>query len=369
MLRRLFRFGSQLEVLDPTEEGSLEVIRRFQGYKALNRVLWAGWRRLPTTGYSQLPAVATSWLADHLASKYVPPSTIFHGWMALCLACLQVAKRQGAITMIETAALHFRQWQDEVLTECRHFGINPRVCSTILPPPLIARAEREYDLCDKIVVLSSVARRSFEKFGYGHKAVSVWPGVDHVYFAPPARSARPSLFRVCYVGRVELAKGVGYLLEAWNRLGLLRAALLLIGDIKPEMNSLLKRYAGASVRLVGALPQKCVATQYHQSNVLAFPSVNEGMGMALLEAMASGLPIIGTDRTGAPDLITHGKEGFVVPARNIDALAEAILWCYRHPDETAAMGRAARAKVEQQFTLAHHAERQITLYRALLEPN
>jgi len=51
------------------------------------------------------------------------------------------------------------------------------------------------------------------------------------------------LNRCCYVGRVELAKGVGYLLEARNRLGLLRAELLLVGEIKPEMNSLLKRYA------------------------------------------------------------------------------------------------------------------------------
>jgi len=90
--------------------------------------------------------------------------------------------------------------------------------------------------------------------------------------------------------------------------------------------------------------------------------------MVLLEAMASGLPVVATDRTGAPDLITHGKEGFIVPARNVEALAEAILWCYRHPDETAAMGRAARAKVEQQFTLSHHAERQIALYRSLVRP-
>jgi len=368
MLRRLLRFGSELEVLDPNETGSLEVVRRFHTYRAVSRVVWAGWRRLPGTGYSQLPVVATSWLADRLASKYVPPSSIFHGWMALCLACLGVAKRQGAITLIETAALHFQQWQDEVITECNYFDVNPRKCGAVLPRPLIRRVQREYELCDKIIVLSSVARRSFEKFGYADKAVPVWPGVDHVYFAPPAKPEPPSLFRVCYVGRVELAKGVGYLLQAWNRLGLLRAELLLIGEIKPEMGPLLKRYASANVRLVGALPFKGVAAHYRQSSMFAFPSVNEGLGMVLLEAMASGLPVVATDRTGAPDLITHGKEGFIVPARNVEALAEAILWCYRHPDETAAMGRAARAKVEQQFTLSHHAERQIALYRSLVRP-
>src|ERR1051325_4955170 len=99
MLRRLFRFGPQVEILEPNGTGSLEVVRRFRSYGWANRLLWAAWRRLPGTRYSQLPAVATSWLADRLASHYVPGCSIFHGWMALCLASLEVAKRQGAIAI------------------------------------------------------------------------------------------------------------------------------------------------------------------------------------------------------------------------------------------------------------------------------
>ncbi|MGH7869324.1 MAG: glycosyltransferase family 4 protein, partial [Candidatus Dormibacteraceae bacterium] len=294
MLRRLLSFGPELEVLDPNGTASLKVLRRFPEYKVVNRLLWAAWKRLPGTGRSQLPKVATCWLADRLASKYVPPCSIFHGWLAVCLACLKAAKRQGAITIVQNPTLHLQQWQDEVMAECGHFGINPRNCWTILPTSLIRRAQREYELCDKIIVLSSVARRSFEQFGYDNKTVVVWPGVDHLLFSPPVKYSPPSLFRACYVGRIEVAKGVGYLLQAWKRLRLDRAELLLVGAIQPEMKPLLAEYASANVKLAGWLPPEEVAERYRQSSIFAFPSVNEGMGLVLLEAMACGLPVIAT---------------------------------------------------------------------------
>jgi glycosyltransferase involved in cell wall biosynthesis len=367
MLRRLLRFGGglDLEVLDANEAASLEVVKRFSEYEAVNRILWGVWRRLPGTGHSQLPKVASTWLADRLASKYVSPASIFHGLLGACLACLKVAKGHGAITVVENPTPHLEHWQDEVIAECNKFGINPRNCEALLPAALIDRARREYELCDRIIVLSSAARRSFEQFGYAAKAEVVWPGVDHLFFTPAPELKPPRLFRACYVGRVEVAKGVGYLLQAWKRLGLVRAELLLVGEVKLEMDSLLKSCAGANVRLVGVLPPKEVSERYRESSVFVFPSANEGLGMVLLEAMASGLPVISTEKTGAPDFVSEGKEGFVVPARNVDALADRILWCYQHPEETMAMGRAARAKVEREFRLSHYEERQVALYRSL----
>ena len=366
ILRRVLRFGGgmDLEVLDANEAGSLELVKRFSKCEVVNRIVWGVWRRLPGTAHSQLPKVASTWLADRLASKYLLPTSIFHGLLGVCFACLQAAKRYGAITVVENPTLHLQQWQDEVIAECRQFGINPRNCDALLPTPLIDRARREYELCDKIIVLSSRARQSFEPFACADKAVVLWPGVDHLFFTPAPEPSPCRLFRACYVGRVEVAKGLGYLLQAWKRLALARAELLLVGEVKPEMNSLLKSCA-ANVRLLGVLPPKELAQSYRKSSVFVFPSANEGLGIVLLEAMASGLAVVSTDKTGAPDFISEGKEGFVVAARNVDVLAERILWCYQHPNETMAMGRAARAKVEQQFTLSHYEERQIALYRSL----
>jgi glycosyltransferase involved in cell wall biosynthesis len=280
------------------------------------------------------------------------------------LASLHKAKRQGALTILESPMVHLHQWQEQVLAECNHFGVKARNCGAILPMPIIHRAQREYEVCDRIQVLSSVARRSFERLGYAHKTVVIWPGVDHFFYRPSVEPRPPRLFRACYVGRVELAKGIGYLLEAWKRLALPNAELLLVGEIRPEINFLLRDSGGANVRLAGILPPEEVAKCYRESSLLVFPSVNEGFGLVLLEAMASGLPVAATDKSGAEDCITQGKDGFVVPARNVDALAETILWYFRHRDETLAMGRAARVKVEQQFTLSHYEERQIALYRS-----
>jgi len=365
MLRRLLSFRPEPEVADPNPAGSMEVVKRFPGFKAANRILWAGWKRLPGTAHSHVPKVASTWLADRLASKYVPPSTVFHGLAGTCLACMQAAKRLGAATVLESPTLHLRQWQDEVMAECAHFGVDPRDCDSILPESLIRRVQGEYDLCDWIIVLSSATRQSFAQFGFAEKTILVWPGVDHLLFTPPREIKPAPLFRVSYVGRVEIAKGVGYLLEAWNRLGLPGAELVLVGMVRPEVETLLRRYGDTSVRLPGSLPPAQVANCYRDSSVFAFPSVNEGLGMVLLEAMSSGLPVIATDRTGAPDLVTDGKEGFVVPARNVDALAERILWCYQHRDQARAMGWAARIKVEEQFTLEHYEQRQINVCRQL----
>jgi glycosyltransferase involved in cell wall biosynthesis len=366
MLRRMLRFGPELEVLDPDGTGSLKVRRRFPEYKMVNRFVWATWKRLPGTGSSQLPKVATCWLADRLASVYVPPSNIFHGWLAVCLACLKAAKRQDAITIVQNPTLHLQHWQDEVMVERNHFGIDPRICGSVLPTSLIRRVQREYEMCDSIIVLSSVAKRSFEQFGYANKTIVVSPGVDHLFFRPTAKPSARTLFRVCYVGRVEVAKGIGYLLDAWKRLALAGAELLLIGEIQPEGKALLGKYLSNNVKLLGWLPPQELAEHYRQSSILVLPSVNEGMGLVLLEAMACGLPVIASDRTGAPDCVADGKEGFVIPARDVEALTETILWCYRHPDAIMAMGSAARARVEREFTLSHYEDRQIALYRSLV---
>jgi glycosyltransferase involved in cell wall biosynthesis len=81
--------------------------------------------------------------------------------------------------------------------------------------------------------------------------------------------------------------------------------------------------------------------------VFVFPSLVEGFGLVLLEAMACGIPIITTPNTGGPDIIIDGIEGFIIPIRDVEALKVKIAWCYSHPQELAKMGIAARKKAEQ----------------------
>lgn len=363
MLKRMFRLGPDLEVLEPGDGESMRVIRRFPQSKLVNRVLWGVWRRLPGTGCSHLPMAASCWLADRWASRYVISTRIFHGLTGVSLAAMRQARQQGSVTILESPMAHLQEWQQQVMAECDRFGVRHRDCGAILPAPMIRRARLEYQLCDRIQVLSSAARRSFERLGHAGKTEVILPGVDHTFFRPPNQPRSNSIFRACYVGRVELAKGLGYLLTAWKQLSLPHAELVLIGEIRPEMHSLLKDCSSSNIRVMGSLPLKEVALFYRESNLFVFPSVNEGLATVLLEAMASGLPVVATQESGAEDCVTEGKDGFVVPARSVGAIVGTILWCYEHPSEISAMGRAARAKVESRFTLSHYEDRQIALYQ------
>ena len=365
MLRRVVGSGPYLEILEPGDDGSLEVVRRFPIYRAVNRVLWGTWKRLPKKWRPPSPVMATVLLQERLCSRWIPKCDVFHGWMGQSLACLSEAKRQGASTLIENAGRHpgdFHRAPDE---ECDRFNIEQSERSPLLPTALIRRMEREYELCDRIVVPSTVACESFARFGYSAKAVAVFPGVDEQFFSPLSQPAGRTKFRVCFTGRIELSKGAGYLLQAWKRLALPDAELVLAGEIRPEMNSLLETYADSSVRMTGFLPARELLQHYRESDLFVFPSVNEGLAQVLLEAMASGLPVVASDLSGAGDCVTHGMEGFITPARDVERLAEAILWCYQHREENLAMGRAARARIESQFTLSHYNQRMIAVYRSV----
>jgi glycosyltransferase involved in cell wall biosynthesis len=370
MLRRVFELGPHFEVQEPDGDGSLKTITRFPVFRFSTRVVWAIWRRLPWRLRPRPPAGLNVWLTDRLLANWIAPSTIFHGRTASCLASLGAAKRQGMVTLVEAASRHPRHWKQTDLEECRRLGVNSRDGSGNPSEMLLRRRDREFDLCDRIVVPSTVARQSFAEMGYGGKTEVVPIGVDIDVFFPKRVNPRSGataapVFRACYVGRIEPAKGVGYLLQAWKRLALPRAELVLAGEAMPAMNSWLKGFSDCNVRLAGFLSPYEVAQCYRDSNLFVLPSPNEGLAMVLLEAMASGLPAVATDMTGAVDCVENGKEGLIVPARDVDALADAILWCYQHPDESRAMGLAARARIESHFTLDHYNQRQIALYRSL----
>ncbi len=369
MLRRLLTSNPYLEIQDPNGNGSLHEIKRFPLNRIVNGVLWGAWRRLPKGWRPRSPVMVTVLMRDQLWSRWIPPCSVFHGWMGQSLVSLPAAKRQGARTLVENAGRHPGHFHKAPWEECQRFKIKPSQHSPLLPTALIRRMEREYAICDRIVVPSNLARSSFAEFGLADKTSVVFPGVDEQFFSPGPRQVEPqpqrSLFRVCFAGRLELSKGAGYLLQAWKRLGLANAELVLAGEVRPEMKELLETHARSSVRTAGFLTIEKLVELYRESDLFVFPSVNEGLAQVLLEAMAAGLPVVSTELSGACDCVTEGKEGFIVPARDVDRTAHAIQWCYDHRDETRAMGRAARARIENQFTLEHYNQRMIALYRGL----
>jgi len=365
MLRRVFSPGPYLEIQDPEPDGSLQTVKRFPVSQFVNRVTWGLWRRIPARIRPRQPVMVTVQLTDRAWSGWIPRCTVFHGWIGYSLACLGSAKRQGTVTLLENPGRHPRLWHQSNVEECERFGIRPRDQSLALTSRQVRRMECEFEICDRVAVPSTVSYQSFVECGLGEKAVIVPTGVDADFFSPAARPREDSQFRVCFVGRVELTKGIGYLLQAWKRLALPNAELVLVGDVKSEITSLFKTYADFTVRTTGIVLPQQVADIYKESDLFVLPSVSEGLAQVLLEAMSSGLPVVASDMSGASDCVTNGKEGLIIPVRSIDKLCDAILWCYQHREEARAMGEAARAKILSNFTLEHYNARQIELYRSL----
>lgn len=172
------------------------------------------------------------------------------------------------------------------------------------------------------------------------------------------------------VGRLSEQKGFSYLLDAMARLESREAAIVLViaGD-GPLSSELRQRcdHLGISgrVRFLGFCPD--VRTIYDAIDVFAMPSLCEALPYALLEAMATGLPIVGATVGGIPEVIVDGKTGMLVPPRNAGALVAALRQLVESEALRSKMGAAARERVESCFTEADMVAKTLAVYRSVLD--
>jgi glycosyltransferase involved in cell wall biosynthesis len=148
---------------------------------------------------------------------------------------------------------------------------------------------------------------------------------------------------VLFVGSACLRKGVHYLVRAYEQLKLANAELVLAGTVAPEMETFLRKHA-SSFRHLGDIPKVELYGVYSQASVLVLPSIADAYPLVALEALACGLPVIISENTGTKDLITDGKEGFVVPIRDEEAIQDRLLRLYSDPERLAEMSQAASRK-------------------------
>lgn len=173
---------------------------------------------------------------------------------------------------------------------------------------------------------------------------------------------------ILLVGQLVERKGLAYALQAFANVHRYqrRATLTIIGD-GPErrtLEALLRELSlGQAVRVLGAQPHDVVLAEMQRAHLYVQPSVTtadgdeEGIPTALIEAMASGLPVVATWHAGIPEIVADGRSGYLVSERNSHALAERLRHLAEHPEKWEAFGRAGRAIVEERFNLRRQAAR------------
>lgn len=152
-------------------------------------------------------------------------------------------------------------------------------------------------------------------------------------------------FTAISVGSHDLRKGTPYLLEAWKRAGLKDARLRLIGRMGLT-RAFIEPYRGLFEH-IPYIPRVRLAAEYQAADVLVFPTLGDGFGLVMQESMCCGTPVITTRCGGGPECINHGRDGWIIPERNVDALAEQLREVAADRDRTYAIGRAARLRAER----------------------
>jgi glycosyltransferase involved in cell wall biosynthesis len=267
---------------------------------------------------------------------------LFHGWNSHCLRCLRRARDLGAVTFVERASAHPAVQARLLEEEHDRFG---------LPRPkrfqkLVARCVEECKAADFVRIPSEFARRTFLDEGFPEERLVQAPfGVDAERFTI---HPEPKRFTVLYVGDVGLRKGALDLLEAWKRLGWSSGTedsprLVFRGWVDGEAAPLIDGYRGQCAFETPGFTRD-VPDAYADCTVFVLPSLEDGYPLVVLEAMASGRPVVVSDNTGSKDAVDEAVSGFVVPVRSPDAIAERLQWLRDHPHERAAMGRAARER-------------------------
>ena len=179
-------------------------------------------------------------------------------------------------------------------------------------------------------------------------------GVDTKRFFPDA-AKRPEQEFIITPGasRVTERKGLNYLIEAIALLASkypeLRLKIMGDGSAKADLEALVRaRGLTKQVTFLGRIPREETAVYYQEASLFVMPSLNEGMSNAMLEALASGLPIISTPTGGAAELIEEGKNGVIIPEKSAEAIAAAIEKFLQNKDFVTMYGTESRLRAERQ---------------------
>ena len=290
---------------------------------------------------------------------------LFHGWSGECMRTLRQARRMGVPSVVEIPTWHRHKGKckSAEMSYSERERADAPFPANWLEALRISRQQmlEEYDLATVLLVYSSCAAETFTKVGYPSEKLYYLPlATDVERFTP---GVKPPIFRAIFTGALIKRKGVHTLLEAWNRLKLKDAELVLVGAVHEEMRPYLAQYADDSVKVAGFVHR--VEDYLRDSSIHVFPSTCEGSAKTTYDAAACGLAQISTWESG--DVVVHGETGLVIPADDVDALAEAIQHFYSHPELLVSMGEAARRRVVENFTWAHFRERLLGGYRRAMD--
>ncbi len=304
---------------------------------------------------------------DRWVGKHLEPCDFIHGIPGQCLETFRKAKRLGVQSVLNHATGPVQDWVRILEPEYRRVGLSvPAV--TPYDDAYFKREAEEYGLADYHCVASSIVRDQLRNRGISSEKIWVVPyGADEKLFFPRtegrlsdsdhsvlerAGSAKSSPFRIVFAGQLALRKGVRLLLAALELAGKRDWEVNFYGATLRETERDRKAYKGTiPLNFHGPVPQNRLAEILRSSSLLVLPSLEEGFGLVVVQALACGLPCVVSDAVGAKDLIQHRVNGSIFPSGNTAALKEELeFWENRRVSLEGDYGWASSAKALLQFS-------------------
>lgn len=207
------------------------------------------------------------------------------------------------------------------------------------------KKDRELALADVIYVASSFTKKTLKEYSGKLAEIKVIPyGFPEVKFDREYKSLEGRKLKILFVGGLSQRKGISYLFEAVE--GIQDQVELTVVGHKAVPNCSALNQALEQHQWIPSLSHDQVLACMREHDVFVFPSLFEGFGLVITEAMSQGVPVITTDRTAGPDLIKDGEDGWIVPAGSSAAIKEVFTKILETPEIVKQFGLAAQSKAQ-----------------------
>ncbi|MDB6149708.1 MAG: hypothetical protein JWQ44_1156 [Chthoniobacter sp.] len=268
---------------------------------------------------------------DRWVSGNLSQCDFIHGLPGQCLQTFRAARRRGIATVLNHATGPVRQWVKIMEPEYARVGLK---LSEVCPydDAYFAREEEEYAHADWHCAASTVVRDQLVGEGIDTSRIWVVPyGADPQIFAPE-NATTSHTFRIAFAGQIGVRKGLKTFLEALTQCARTDWQVDLYGARLGEADADLAAYQCVTpLRFHGAVSQSRLAEAFRSASVLVLPSLEEGFGLVVPQALNCGTPVIVSDRVGGKDLVRHRENGSIFPVSDVAALASELQWWSEHP--------------------------------------
>ncbi len=274
---------------------------------------------------------------DRWTGRNLEPCDFIHAMPGQALHTFRAARKTGIRTVLNHATGPVREWVRIMQPEYDRIGLQlTDVCP--YDAAYFAREDEEYALADFHCAASTVVRDQLIASGIAEEKVTVIPyGADTGprVFRRAENDAPPREFRILFAGQIGIRKGLRTLLEALTLCGKPEWRIDFVGAKLPESSQDLAAYRGPiPLEFHGTKSQEQLAAIMRASSVLVLPSLEEGFGLVVPQALNCGTPCIVSDRVGGKDLIRHGENGAIFPVGDSAALAQALRSFAENPRRT-----------------------------------